>query len=61
MLQLTCARTGASLDSLRHQLAQMKEQAGKNTMEASSELAQLQTDVGTLERRLTEKVCQCGV
>ena len=55
-LQQTCARTGATVDSLREQLAKVEEEVGRSQKEASSDLTKLQTDLGRLNKQLAEKV-----
>lgn len=58
MLRQTCARTGATVESLRQQLAEVQGKVGKGEKEASLELTQLQTNLGRSMKELTEKVSE---
>ena len=55
-LRQTCARTGATIESIRQQLTEAQGQAGKSQREAALEVTQLQADVGRLKKELSVKV-----
>ncbi len=57
-LRQTCAKSGATVESLRKQITEMKKEINGGTKKKTfSEITQLQTDVGRLKKQLNEKVC----
>ena len=56
-LRQTCAKSGATVETLRKQVSEMKRELnGGAEKKTSSEITQLQTDIGRHKRQLTEKV-----